>query len=176
MTHTHRSSKNPPSSRWSSGFNHSFANYDRSLRLLNNNDAEAFRLNQAAASDGMHDAVLAMGWFYLNGVGVAADVEEAIRWYRRSARQGEPRAMFSLGQIAFWEKDFAEALSWFTKAAAKQHHRSNYWIGKLHWRGNGVPQNRKLARRFFVQAAGKRVEEAQRAIRFLDSCTRHRQG
>ncbi len=26
--------------------------------------------NCIAAQEGMHDAVLAMGWFYLNGVGV----------------------------------------------------------------------------------------------------------
>src|SRR5208283_3506668 len=75
--------------------------YNRSLRLIDNNDAEAFRLNCMAAENGMHDAVLAMGWFYLNGVGVEADEEEAIQWYRRSARQGEPRAMFSLGYIAY---------------------------------------------------------------------------
>jgi len=36
-------------------------------------------LNVIAAEQGMHDAVLAMGWFYLNGVGAQANEEEAIR-------------------------------------------------------------------------------------------------
>jgi TPR repeat protein len=71
-----------------------------SLNRLDNNDEEAFRLNTIAAENGMHDAVLAMGWFYLNGVGVKANQQEATRWYKKSARQGHPRAMFSLGYIA----------------------------------------------------------------------------
>jgi hypothetical protein len=57
----------------------SWRSYNHSLRMLDDNDCEAFRLNQLAAQDGMHDAVLAMGWFYLNGVGIKADKEEAIR-------------------------------------------------------------------------------------------------
>lgn len=70
----------------STGVPRSWRSYNHSLRLLDNNDKEAFRLNQIAAQEGMHDAVLAMGWFYLNGVGIDADIAEAIRWYRRSAR------------------------------------------------------------------------------------------
>lgn len=141
--------------------------YDRSLRLIDNNDAEAFRLNEIAAQDGMHDAVLAMGWFYLNGVGVKADVEEAIRWYRKSARQGEARAMFSLGYIAYFARDYSEALLWFKRAVDKGHYRSGYWIGKLHWRGQGVVQDRQAARKYFVQAAANKVGAAQRTIRYL---------
>jgi TPR repeat protein len=111
------------------------APYNRSLRLIDHNDAEAFRLNHIAAEDGIHDAVLAMGWFYLNGVGVKANEDEAIRWYRRSARQGEPRAMFSLGYIAHFRKDYSEALKWFEQALRKNHHRSGFWLGKMYWRG-----------------------------------------
>jgi TPR repeat protein len=143
------------------------APYNRSLRLRDDNDAEAFRLNRIAAEDGMHDAVLAMGWFYLNGVGVEADEDEAIRWYRRSARQGEPRAMFSLGYIAHSRKDFAEALKWFERALSKNHHRSGFWMGKIYWRGQGVDRDRKRAQSYFAQAAQRKVVEAQRAVRFL---------
>lgn len=151
------------------------APYNRSLRLRDNNDAEAFRLNRVAAEYGMHDAVLAMGWFYLNGVGVEANEDEAIRWYRRSARQGEPRAMFSLGYIAYFRKDYSEALKWFERALGKDHHRSGFWIGKIYWRGQGVDRDRKRARSYFAQAAERKVVEAQRAIRFLaflSSCKR----
>jgi TPR repeat protein len=144
-----------------------FAPYNRSLNLLDNDDAEAFRLNEIAAEDGMHDAVLAMGWFYLNGAGVEANTTEAVRWYRKSARQGEPKAMFSLGYIAYKNGDYPEALKWFELALKKNHHRSNFWIGKMYWRGQGVKMDRKCAQRFFAQAAAKKVAEAQRTIRFL---------
>ena len=140
--------------------------------MLHNNDSEAFALNQRAAEQGMHDAVLAMGWFYLNGVGVEPDEEEAVRWYRKSARQGDPRAMFSLGYIAYMSRDFSEALNWFTRADEKGHARSKYWIGKMYWRGQGINEDRRRARDLFSQAASKKVIEAQRAVRFLSFISR----
>jgi TPR repeat protein len=118
----------------------------------------------------MHDAVLAMGWFYRNGIGVVQDDALASIWWKKSARQGEPRAMFSLGQMAFEKKDYAEALAWLKRASEHGHTRSIYWIGKLYWRGNGVPKDRKVAMRYFSQAAEKKEFEAQRAIRFLGYC------
>ena len=93
----------------------------------------------------MRDAVLAMGWFYLNGVGVEPNLEEAKRWYRKSARQGDSRAMFSLGQMAYDERDYADALLWFKRASDKDHDRSLFWIGKLSWRGLGIPIDKKLS-------------------------------
>lgn len=149
------------------GIPRSYRSYNHSLRLLDNNDEEAFRLNQIAAQTGMHDAVLAMGWFYLNGVGVEANRAEALRWYRRSARQGDERAMFSLGQIAYWESDYSEALLWLNRAAKKGHHRSDFWIGKLYWRGQGVPADRQKANQCFARAAVNKVSEAQRVLRYL---------
>jgi uncharacterized protein len=145
----------------------SWRTYNHSLRLLDNDESEAFRLNQVAAEEGMHDAVLAMGWFYLNGVGVGMDEAAALRWYRKSARQGDARAMFSLGQIAYSGKDYSEALLWFRRAADKGHHRSEFWIGKLYWRGHGVEQDRRSANQHFSQAAAKKLAEAQRTLRYL---------
>lgn len=113
-------------------------------------DSEAFAQNLRAAEQGLHDAVLAMGWFYLNGVGVEPDEQEAIRWYRKSARQGEPMAMFSLGYIAYVHRNFPEALSWFTRADVNGHNRSRYWIGKMYWRGQAVQQDRKRAQNLFA--------------------------
>lgn len=108
-----------------------------------------------------------MGWYYLGGVGVEQDYEKARKWYRKSARHGEPRAMFSLGRIAYTEKDFIESLIWFTRAAEAGHSRSIYWIGRHHWFGQSIPQNKKEAMKFFHQAAGKKVIEATRVLKFL---------
>ncbi|HXI54411.1 MAG TPA: tetratricopeptide repeat protein [Candidatus Saccharimonadales bacterium] len=146
--------------------------YNESLDLLQGqgvaqDERRAFELNAEAAHGGYADAVLAMGWFYLNGVGVERDVERARKWYRDSARRGEPRAMFSLGQIAYDERDFSDALRWFMRASEAGHVRSIYWIGKLYWRGRGVEQDKKQAMRFFHDAASRKVREAQRVLRFL---------
>jgi len=74
--------------------------YNQSLdcllgRGVAKDERRSFVLNADAAEQGHSDAVLAMGWFYLNGVGVERDLERARKWYRDSARRGDIRAMWS---------------------------------------------------------------------------------
>lgn len=127
----------------------------------------SFALNARAAHEGYREAVLAMGWYYLGGVGVTQDYEKAKKWYRKSARHGEPRAMFSLGRIAYIERDYSESLLWFSRAVESDHVRSVYWVGKHHWYGQSVPQNRKEAMRLFHVAASKKVIAAVRVLKYL---------
>ncbi len=146
--------------------------YNESLRFLRGqgvakDEQRAFVLNAEAAQSGYGDAVLAMGWFYINGIGVARDIERARKWYRDSARRGDTRAMFSLGQIAYDERDYSEALAWFRRASSAGHHRSLYFIGRQYWRGHGVEQDKKEAMKYFHKAASLKVSEAKRALRFL---------
>lgn len=153
-------------------FSASSRTYNDSLKVLDSDEAEAFRLNYIAAQEGMHDAVLAMGWFCLNGVGVKADEQAAVHWYKRAARQGDPKAMYSLGEIAYRGGDYAEALTWFKRAAAKGHQRSNFWIGKMYWRGLGVAQDRKLAKDYLAHAAASKIDAARRILRYVAFRTR----
>jgi TPR repeat protein len=149
--------------------------YNRSLECLEGrgvaeDSVRAFQLCEQAAAAGYRDAVLAMGWHYLNGVGVAADGESAQRWYQRSARQGEPRAMFSLGQIAYAAGNPESAMTWFERASECDHARSLYWIAKLLWRGHGTERDRSKAVTLLQQAAGRRDPEARRFLRYKSWC------
>lgn len=113
--------------------------YNRSLDWLGvgghpRNDARAFQLNERAVALGDPDAILAKGWFHLNGRGVERDLSLAELWYRRSAWRGEPRAMFSLGQMSYDAGDYTHARRWFERATKHGHVRSYYWLGKLAWR------------------------------------------
>jgi TPR repeat protein len=147
--------------------------YNQSLKYLDGkgvakDEAKAFAMNSEAAESGDHDAVLAMGWFHLNGIGVEADSEKAEYWYRKSARQGETRAMFSLGQMAYLGTAYEDALLWFNRAADKGHKRSLYWLGKLYWRGQGVVASDKKGGMILFQKAAKgNVAEARRLVRYL---------
>jgi uncharacterized protein len=146
--------------------------YNQSLDLLQGKNApqnseKSFALNAKAADAGHRDAVLAMGWYYIRGVGVKRDSEKAKKWYRKSARHGEPKAMFSLGQIAYCEKDFSDSLIWFKRAAKLNHARSIYYIGRHYWNGQGVERNKKEAMKLFHQAADKKAEEALRLLKFF---------
>ncbi len=145
--------------------------YNSSLNYIGENGhpvdyAKAFSLNAKAAAMGLPDAILSMGWFYFNGYGTPQDLRNAERWYRRSARMGEPKAMFSLGQIAYDEKMFEVAFQWFERAHKHGHVRSLYWLGKLHWRGQGRPCDRVKATKLFEQAARANHPEAKRLMRF----------
>lgn len=155
-------------------FDQARASYDESLdRLLGRGVAKderrAFELNRVAAEGGFTDAILAMGWFYANGVGVERDLEQAQSWYRKAARKHCPKAMFNLGHIAYRERDWEGARTWFTRASEKGHHRSLFWLGKLFWRGCAVSRDRRHAKELFQQAANKKVAEAQRTLRWLRS-------
>ncbi len=147
--------------------------YNQSLALLNGdgvqkNDGASFELNVKAAEYGHHDALLAMGWYYLNGVGVEECISQAEYWYKKSAKQKEPRAMFSLGQINYYLKNFSESYKWFCRAEKLGHNRSIYWQAKLYWRGHGVECNKNRAIKLFNIAASKKVKEAQRVIRWIN--------
>jgi hypothetical protein len=152
--------------------NEQIRHYHESLNYLEGkgvpqDSAKSFALNAQAAHEGYREAVLAMGWYYLGGVGVAQDYEKAKKWYRKSARHGEPKAMFSLGRIAYVEQDYPESLLWFSRGAEAGHVRSLYWIGRHHWYGQSVPQDRKEAMRLFHLAASEKVIAAIRVLKFL---------
>lgn len=146
--------------------------YNRSLDYLKGSNApkdseKSFALNAQVAQAGFRDAILAMGWYYMGGVGVPRNYELAKKWYRKSARYGEPKAMFSLGRIFYIEQDYAESLIWFRRAAKAGHARSLYWIGKQYWYGQSVLRDRKEAMRHFHLAANKKVIAARRILKFL---------
>jgi hypothetical protein len=129
--------------------------------------ARAFALNAKAAELRYPDAVLAMGWFYVGGRGVLRDIPLAQHWYRRSARDGESKAMFSLGQIAYDARGYSEARRWFERASNHGHARSLYWLGKLAWRGHGVRRDHAAAFALFNRAARADDPEAVRVLRYL---------
>ncbi len=62
--------------------------YEMGLVFVEQNDAEALRLYKQAAAQGLSIAMTNIGHCYRNGVGVAKDREEAIRWYERADAAG----------------------------------------------------------------------------------------
>ena len=64
------------------GNNHAIWRYNLSLDYLKGknvpkDDEKSFTLNAEAARLGHREAILAMGWYYLGGVGVERDYEKA---------------------------------------------------------------------------------------------------
>jgi TPR repeat protein len=87
----------------------------------------------------------------------------ADRW----ARQRDGRDLFSLGQSAYCEGDFEEAMTCFQRASDQGHGRSSYWMARLYWRGQGVRRNIRMAEILLQQATAKKDPLAGRVLRFL---------
>ncbi len=145
--------------------------FQRSQALLNTQKApdaaRAFALNSSAAQEGHREATFMMGWFYLHGAGTESDPEQARAWYRESARQGEPRAMFELGRLAYRDSEPREAFAWFRRACDLGHLPAFYALAKLHARGHGTPPDPKIATALLERSAAKGLKKAQRALRLF---------
>ena len=143
--------------------------YDLSLAYLRGEGVskdlrKAVRFNRYAARTGHPDAELAMGWFYYNGIGVRQDLRSARTWYERSAQHAEPRAWFSLGQLALDRQEFKSAAGWFQRAARRQHPRATYQLGRLYLDGRGVRQDVEHAVNLLESAAKLGVMPARRLL------------
>ncbi|KAF9249294.1 hypothetical protein DTO013E5_8484 [Penicillium roqueforti] len=60
--------------------------------ILSQNDTEAYLWARKAATAGLAKAEYAMGYFTEVGIGAAANLDDAKRWYWRAAAQGYPKA------------------------------------------------------------------------------------
>lgn len=84
--------------------------------------AEAAALVRRAADAGAVEALFDMGHLHEKGIGVAQDMNEALRWYRLAADRKDSRAMLRLGTIHAdglgVAPDTAQAAKWFAGGVA----------------------------------------------------------
>ena len=86
-----------------------------------------------AAQAGDKAAQCELGRAYHQGLGVAKDHEEALKWYFAASLQGSPLAAHSVGELFDDEQfpvNYVEAAAWFTIAAGNMPH-SVKRIGEL---------------------------------------------
>ncbi|KAJ1962076.1 hypothetical protein H4R35_007387, partial [Dimargaris xerosporica] len=67
--------------------------------ILPQSDTEAYLWARKAADKGLAKAEYAVGYYAESGIGVKQDMDEAKRWYMRSAAQGHKRAMGRLTEL-----------------------------------------------------------------------------
>ena len=84
---------------------------------------------------------------------------------RQKAESGDVEAQFALGVRYYFgkgvKKDYAEAFSWFSKAAEKEHMKAEYNLGVCFYYGNGVEKNLEKAVEWYRKAAEKGFPKAQ---------------
>ena len=90
-----------------------------------------------------------LGGLYEAGMGVPLDLQQAVKWWRRSAEQDFVLAERQLG-VSYLKgygvtRDYVEAARWLRRAADKGDGVSQSQLAALYLDGRGVPQDRVLA-------------------------------
>ena len=87
---------------------------------------------------------------------VPRDREEAIKWYRKAAKQGHADAQFKLGYMHNHSEGIAgdskEALRWYRMAAEQGNAKAQHSLGMLYREGFGVRADRDESRKWFTMA------------------------
>jgi uncharacterized protein len=93
---------------------------------------QAFRLFLEAARAGMESAFSIVGNFYHNGIGVNANPDAAIYWYRLAYRAGARSVANNIGCILRDRKKFGQAIQWFRRAVQQDDGDANLNIAKIY--------------------------------------------
>jgi len=88
--------------------------------------------------------------YAVGGQGISRDMNEAIKWYRKSAEQGNVYGEANIGRALLTGDgvpvDYAEAAKWLEMAAAQNDSDSERLIGWMYYTGNGMAKD--LAKSF----------------------------
>ena len=99
-----------------------------------------------------------LGVLYHNGFGIDNNYQEAVKWYKKSAAQGNEMAMNNLGSLYQGGKgvnqSMKEALKWYLKAADKDFAPSITSVGYFYEDGvGGLKQSYEEALKWYLKAA-----------------------
>jgi TPR repeat protein len=125
------------------------------LRLVLNKQPIRFR---KLAQEGNQNYQYLLGRAYEGGVvGVPQEYGEAVRWYRKSAIQGNSMAQMALGMMYFDGKGVTRshqtAFTWLKPAAEQGEPLAQVTLGTMYEAGDGVPQDFLQAHMWFSLAA-----------------------
>lgn len=132
--------------------------FRRALKAYNNgNYIKAFKLFKVLAHIGDSNAQYSLGSMYYNGFGVLKNRQQAVLWYRHSAKSGHIVAQHNLGALYYKGegviRNYSYAYKWFQKAALQGHADSQYNLAIMYFAAKGVAQNKELAFKWFKLAA-----------------------
>lgn len=119
---------------------------------------------------------------YHDGYGVPSDCRKAIKWYTKSANQGDIAAQYNLGIMYYYgvnlgpiarlqgnyvPQNYSTAAQWFYKAANQRNAKAQFFLGDMYYNGHGVQQDFKEAIKWFKMAAKQGNEKAKKRLKEL---------
>ncbi len=130
---------------------------------------EAERWYKLAVEQRNRGAMNSLGEMYFFGIGVIKNKEEGMRLWRLAVEHGNEDAKVNLGIELLDTKDEAEGVRLITESANHGIARAQYELGRLHYFGEGVPQNLELAVLWYKRAAEQGYPQAQHRLGVLYS-------
>lgn len=110
---------------------------------------------------------------FAEGVGVAKDPEQALRWYETAARFSDTETLFKLGMLYVngtgIPKNEQRAVIWFEAAARRGHTEAQFTVAGMYASGRGVPKHEVHAYAWFSVAAAREHDAAREALAALES-------
>ena len=114
-------------------------------------NVKAIESLKKAAEQGYADAQFELGHIYEDGLGVEANLDQAIDWYQKAAELGNKEA-FEKCRMAAVEGNI-KAIEWFKKAAEQGNVDAQYQLGFLYKHGIRVEKNIDKAIEWYKKAA-----------------------
>ena len=100
------------------------------------------------------DAQYRLWKMYYNGESVAQDYQEAVKWLRLAAEQGEADAQYRLGFMYYKgegvAQNYQEAVKWLRLAAEQGDTYAQVHLGVMYTNGEGVAQDYQEAVKWFT--------------------------
>jgi TPR repeat protein len=145
----------------------------RRLAEREGNGAKFIRLALADIDAGKPAGYLVLSNLYQRGFTVLPDArdfpksaEKALMWKLHAAEKGNTDAQTSLGFLYYFgntdgenivrQRDYSEAIKWFTKAANSDSFYSLYALGEISFKGIGTPLDYKAALLWFERSINHR--------------------
>lgn len=135
--------------------------YDRSIQQ---DLPQALAWYRNAADHGLLKAQLKLALFYENGEGATPDPINAMPWYRQAAEQGDHDAEDAMGRFTEADRNYAQAATWYRKAAHGESKDGSYHLGALYLHGLGVAKDIPQAVQWLEKATAQRQPEAEAAM------------
>jgi len=95
---------------------------------------------------------------------LAKNDEERLRWTKRAADNGNPKAQYNLGMYYFTNLKYDEAVAWHEKAAALGLPEAQHALAGCYRRGDGVKQDIAKAKEWYEKAAAQGYGASQNAL------------
>lgn len=132
---------------------------------IDTNESEGIDELMRGAESGNPGMQYDLGNAYYNGMGISADHEKAVYWYKKAAEQGYAPAQYNLACCfasgTGTNKDMEKAAELYSEAAEKGELDAMNNLAALYFRGYGVPKDLRRAAELWREAAENGLPRAQ---------------